>query len=714
MLTTLFLVLAIAIGLAALLVAVLFLRSVLKADEGSKRMREVSALIERGARSFIRIQYRVLAAFSVVVAIILALVNTFLGEAGLPIAISFVIGSLASMAAGYVGLLVATRANRRTAAAAAAGGLDPAFRVAFRAGSVMGLTISGIALLGLGLLYLMWGYVFPAASPLQLWEILAGFSFGASTVSLFARAGGGIFTKTADMAADIVGKVEQHIAEDDPRNPAAIADAVGDNVGDVAGCGADIFDSNVASILAAAILGAGIDLAISPAVPYGLLPLLVATLGTLASVVSAFFVRTTPGRDASSALNRGTYLSTAIFSVLIVFAALLLGVPIVIAAAAILGLLAGVVIGVVSDIFTSETGFHGFKPLRSMLHSAETSTATLVLSGYSYGLLSTIPSVLGIVVAMIGSFVLGSLVPLPGLTAWAGGIYGVAIAAVGLLATHGLVVSSDAYGPIVDNARGLIEHARAPKEAIDICDRLDAVGNTAKAITKGFAIGASALTVIALFAAFAELAQTYLGTAIVVDLLSPVILAGTLIGALIPVMFTGLTILGVQRNASKMVTEIRSQFKKNPRILAGESLPDYDRCISIATSGAIRELMPATVISMLATIITGVILGLQALTAYIGGAVVTGLILALFMDNAGGAWDNTKKFVESPEYDHQHPRYREILESSILGDMVGDPFKDTAGPSINTLLAVISLTATVFLPMIAVANLWVRLFLVLP
>jgi K(+)-stimulated pyrophosphate-energized sodium pump len=677
-------------------------------------MREVSALIQKGARSFIRIQYRILAVFAVVVAVILALVNTFLGEAGLPVAISYVIGSFASMVAGYVGLLVATRANRRTAAAAAAGGLEPAFRVAFRAGSVMGLTISGIALLGLSLLYLMWGYVFPAANPLQLWEILAGFSFGASTVSLFARAGGGIFTKTADMAADIVGKVEQRIPEDDPRNPAAVADAVGDNVGDVAGCGADIFDSNVASILAAAILGAAIDVSIAPAVPYGLLPLLTATLGTLASVGSAFFVRTTPGRDASGALNRGTYLSTIIFSVLITLATFLLGVPIVIAAAAILGLLAGVVIGVVSNIFTSDTGFRGFKPVRSMLHAAETSSATLILSGYSYGLLSAIPSVLGIVVAMIGSFLLGSLVHLPGLTPWTGGIYGVAIAAVGLLATHGLVVSSDAYGPIVDNARGLIEQAHAPKEAIDICDRLDAVGNTAKAITKGFAIGASALTVIALFAAFAELAKGYLGTVIVVDLLNPIILAGALIGALIPVMFTGLTILGVQRNASKMIAEIRRQFKKNPRILAGKSLPDYDRCISIATSGAIRELMPATVISIIATVLTGIILGLQALTAYIGGAVVTGLILALFMDNAGGAWDNTKKVVESLAYDHKQPRYREIHESSILGDMVGDPFKDTAGPSINTLLAVLSLTATIFLPFIAAANLWIYTILFHP
>jgi len=675
-------------------------------------MREVSALVQKGARSFIRIQYRILAVFAAVVAIILALVNTFLGEAGLAIAISFVIGSFASMVAGYVGLLVATRANRRTAAAAATGGLEPAFRVAFRAGSVMGLTISGIALLGLGLLYLMWDYVFPLANPLQLWEILVGFSFGASTVSLFARAGGGIFTKTADMAADIVGKVEQRIAEDDPRNPAAVADAVGDNVGDVVGCGADIFDSNVASILAAAILGAAIDASIAPTVPYGLLPLLTATLGTLSSVISAFFVRTTRGRDASGALNRGTYLSTIIFSVLITLATFLLGIPIVIAAAAILGLLAGVVIGVVSNIFTSDTGFLSFRPVRSMLHAAETSSATLILSGYSYGLLSAIPSVLGIAIAMIGSFLLGALVP--GLTPTTGGVYGVAIAAVGLLATHGLVVSSDAYGPIVDNARGLIEQAHAPKEAIDVCDRLDAVGNTAKAITKGFAIGASALTVIALFAAFAQLAKSYFGTIIVVDLLNPVIMAGGLIGALIPVMFTGLTILGVQRNAGKMIAEIRRQFKKNPRILAGKSLPDYDRCISIATSGAIRELMPATVISIIATVLTGVILGLQALTAYLGGAVVTGLILALFMDNAGGAWDNTKKVVESLAYDHKQPRYREIHESSILGDMVGDPFKDTAGPSINTLLAVLSLTATIFLPFIAAANLWVYTILFHP
>ena len=699
----LFLSVALVSGLLAVLVSLLAYRSVMKADEGNERMREVSRLIQDGAVSYIRIQYRVLGAFTAILAVIVLFA---FGELGLPIALSYVIGSAASMSAGYVGLAVATRANRRTAAAAAEGGLNPAFGIAFRAGSVMGLMIAGIALVGLTMLYWLWDSVFPAYNAPVLWEILTGFSFGASTVALFAKAGGGIFTKTADMSADIVGKIEQQIPEDDPRNPAAIADAVGDNVGDVAGTGADIFDSNVAAILAAALLGATLDAMFVIPFAMSLLPLLIAGLGNIASVIGVFAVRPECCEDPGRALDRGTYVTTIIFAVLVVVVLWFLQIDLMIALSAIAGLVAGVFIGVTSNVFTSERGLLGFRPLMNMVEDSEKSAANLVLSGYSYGLLSAVPSVLGVVAALVASFIFGITATSPGLGVWEGGIYAVAISAVGLLATNGFTMSSDSYGPIVDNARGVIEQADASEEAIIACDKLDAAGNTVKAITKGFAIGSAAISVLALFAAFIESVEALLATEVSVNLADPFILAGAFIGALVPVTFSALLILGVDRNAGRMIEEIRRQFAEDPGILAGTSKPDYDRCIAIATSGAIRELLPSTLMAIGVTILTGTILGLQALAGYLGGAVIMGFVMALMMSNSGGAWDNAKKYIESPEYDHDTPRYEEIHDNAVLGDMVGDPFKDTAGPSINTLLVVISLTATLFLPIIAALNTW--------
>ena len=700
-------------GLLSVFVALYIYRIVMKSDEGSDRMKEVSSLIEKGANSFIKVQYRILGIFTITLAVLIALVFR---DLGIPIAISYILGSLASMAAGYIGLVVATKANRRTAAAAVSGGLNPAFKVAFRAGSVMGLMIAGIALVGLTSLYWLWNIILPDSTfiviPREagLWEILTGFSFGASTVALFAKAGGGIFTKTADLSADLVGKIEYRIPEDDPRNPAAIADAVGDNVGDVAGTGADIYDSNVAAILAAAILGAGIDLHFSPPVPFALLPLMIAALGTLASVLGVFMVRPKEGHDPGPMLNRGTYITTLLFAILVVTIILILGLNYVIAIVAIIGLIAGVFIGFTSDVFTSDRGFAGFKPVSKMVDSADKSAANLILSGYAYGLLSVLPSVLGIAVAMVISYTLGTGL---GFGEWEGGIYCVAIAAVGLLSTNGMIMSSDAYGPIVDNARGIIEQAQAPKEAIVACDKLDASGNTAKAITKGFAIGASSLSVLALFAAFIEATDTLnipgISGLVVVNIAHPSVLAGALMGSLVPVVFSAILILGVERNSERMIEEIRRQFREDPGILEGTSTPDYDKCIEIATSGAIRELMPGTLLAIIVTIATGVILGLQALAGFLGGAVLSGLIMALLMGNAGGAWDNTKKIIESPEYttyEEGTEDWHRVHDISVTGDMVGDPFKDTAGPSINTLLVVISLTATLFLPVIAQLHLW--------
>ncbi|MFW9845223.1 MAG: sodium-translocating pyrophosphatase [Candidatus Thorarchaeota archaeon] len=717
----LFLGTAIASGLLSIFVALFIYFQVKRADQGCERMREVSALVEEGAYSFIKVQYKILMIFTLILAILIAILFR---DFGIQIAISYILGSGASMAAGYVGIVVATKANRRTAAAAESGGLGPAFKVAFRAGSVMGLMIAGIALIGLGALYLLWNIVIPIEvfealglePAVGLWEIITGFSFGASTVALFAKAGGGIYTKTADLSADLVGKIEHHIPEDDPRNPAAVADAVGDNVGDVAGTGADLYDSNVAAILAASILGAGIDLHLDGLQLFGLLPLMIAALGTIASVIGVFLVRAKPDQDPGPALNRGTYITTFLFGVFTVAMVLLLQLDLAISLAAIVGLLAGVFIGFTSDVFTSDRGFGGFTPVQKMVESADKSSANLILSGYAYGLLSAVPSVVGIGVAMVVSFLLGSGAQTLGPVTWENGIYCVAIAAVGLLSTNGMIMSSDAYGPIVDNARGVIEQAQAHEEAIIVCDKLDASGNTAKAITKGFAIGASAVSVLALFAAFLESTETLRIPDVValtdVNLAAPVVIAGALIGALVPVTFSAILILGVERNSERMITEIRRQFKEDPGILDGTSQPDYDACIAIATSGALRELMPGTLIAILVTIASGVFLGLEALAGYLGGAVMSGLIMALLMDNAGGAWDNTKKIIESPEYtkyEKGSEDWHRVHDATITGDLVGDPFKDTAGPSINTLLVVITLTATLFLPLIALANAWLML-----
>lgn len=694
----LFLSVAALSGLLSVLVAFFFYRKVMQADEGNERMREVSHLIQSGAVSFIRIQYRILGIFTLILTVIIALA---FGNLGLPIAFSYLFGSVASMIAGYVGLAVAVRANRRTAAAAAEGGLDPAFDVAFRAGSVMGLLLAGIALVGLTALYWLWDLIFPASGSPQIWEIITGFSFGASTVALFAKAGGGIFTKTADLSADIVGKIEHQIPEDDPRNPAAIADAVGDNVGDVAGTGADIFDSNVAAILAAALLGAAIDVTFSPPIAFSLLPLLIAGLGSIASAIGVFTVHSKGNDNPGVALDRGAYITTILFAVLVTVVVFVLNIDLYIALAAIVGLLAGVFIGFTSNVFTNDRGLFGFKPVMKMVEDAGHSAANLVLSGYSYGLLSVVPSVLGIAAALVISFFLGSTATSPGLGTWEGGLYAVSISAVGLLATNGFTMSSDSYGPIVDNARGVIEQANAPEEAIIACDKLDAAGNTAKAITKGFAIGSAAISVLALFAAFIDSAETILGIDVFVDLSNPMILAGAFVGSLIPVTFSAMLILGVDHNSGRLIEEIRRQFREDPGILEGTSKPDYDRCIEIATSGAIRELLPSTLMAIGVTILTGALLGLPALGGYLGGAVVVGLVMAIMMSNSGGAWDNSKKYIESPEYDKDRPDYEEIHANSILADMVGDPFKDTAGPSINTLLVVLSLTATLFLPIIA-------------
>ncbi|UCG45291.1 MAG: sodium-translocating pyrophosphatase, partial [Candidatus Bathyarchaeota archaeon] len=498
-----------------------------------------------------------------------------------------------------------------------------------------------------------------------------GFSFGASSIALFAKAGGGIYTKTADIGADLVGKVEMDFPEDDPRNPAVIADNVGDNVGDVAGMGADIFDSYVASIVAAMILGA-----VVMGVTGILLPLLLSAAGVFASIVGTALVRVR-GNNPGAALNRGTYITCIAFGVFAYLTIYFLGVSMDYFYATIAGLIAGVVLGITSDYYTSiDRG-----PALTTAEVSKTGTAINILTGFSYGSISIVPPLIGIGVATIVSY-------------WFAGLYGVSIAAVGMLSITGMIVASDAYGPIVDNAKGIAEQSGLSEEVIKIADRLDAAGNTAKAITKGFAIGAAGLTVIALLAAYGEIVGIES-----VDFMNPFVLTGALLGSFMPPLFSALTILGVGRNAHRMINEIRRQFREIKGLKEGKAKPDYAKCVDIATVGALRELILPSVLAIIVPLIVGFILGKSALGGFLVGSILSGLVFALLMANSGGLWDNAKKYIEDGNLGGKGS---DAHKAAVTGDTVGDPFKDTAGPSINTLLVVMSLTASMFAPLIAV------------
>ncbi|MCS7373579.1 MAG: sodium-translocating pyrophosphatase, partial [archaeon GB-1845-036] len=501
-------------------------------------------------------------------------------------------------------------------------------------------------------------------------NVILGFSFGASAVALFAKAGGGIFTKTADIAADLVGKVEMGIPEDDPRNPAVIADNVGDNVGDVAGMGADLFDSYVGSVIAAMVLGyayygsSGIFLSLS-----------YATAGIIASIIGALIVREIKVENPGFALNLGTLTTGGLFLIFSYMATISLNFDLNIFYSNLVGLVAGVLIGLTTDYYTAIDK----TPVLKIAEMSKTGSALNILSGFSYGLLSVVPPIIGISAATI--------------LAWHfGGLFGIGVAALGMLSITGMIVSSDAYGPIVDNAKGIAEQAGLSDEVISRTDVLDAVGNTAKAITKGFAIGAAALTVLALFSAYAEIVN--LST---LDLMNPFVIAGVFIGAMMPPLFSALTILGVCKNAFRMIEEVRRQFRENPGILEGKVKPDYARCVDIATIGALKELMPPGILAIIVPLMVGLFLGKDALGGLLAGSIVTGFILAILMANSGGAWDNAKKYIEAG---HLGGPGSEAHKSAVVGDTVGDPFKDTAGPSLNTLITVMSLVASVFAPLI--------------
>jgi K(+)-stimulated pyrophosphate-energized sodium pump len=674
----------------SILVGLYFYRYVNKQDSGTDRMKEISEAIKTGAAAFIRREYTTLAIFVTVVAVIIGIFlpqpiwqsSNLLLNLQVPIAYAF--GSFCSALAGYLGMNVATKANAKVANAAQ-GGLNKAFPIGFRGGAVMGLAVVGIGLLGISIVY----YITGMAETLP--GVLA-YSFGASSLSLFAKAGGGIYTKTADISADLVGKVELGIPEDDPRNPAVIADNVGDNVGDVAGMGADLFDSYVASIVAVMILGVGLDIA-GNTNTFVQIPLVFAGLGILAAVLGALTVRVGKKGDPGGALNTGTYVTCAIFGVLTAVATYYFNFQWQLWGAAIVGLAAGITIGITSDYFTSEDK----APVLKTAEASETGPALNILTGFSYGLRSVIFPLIGIAVAAALSYKICE--PLGGEYA----VYGIAMAALGMLSIVGLTVSNDAYGPIVDNSKGIAEQSGLSEDVIAITDELDSAGNTAKAITKGFAIGAAGLTVIALLAAFQEIASRA-GKSVVFDIMDPLVLLGALIGVAIPAVFSAMVMLGVGRNATRMIAEIRRQFREIPGLKEGKPgvKPDYAKCVDIATVGALRELMPASLVAIVSTLIVGFVGGIKALGGLLAGSILSSLLLALLMSNAGGLWDNAKKLIESGEHGGKGS---EAHKAAVVGDTVGDPFKDTAGPSLNTLITVMSLIASLFAVLIIQYNL---------
>lgn len=679
--------LVLASGLLALIFAFLKARWIYKQPLNNPILSEVSGHIADGAMAFLSREYKVLTPFILLVAVFLFFGNT--GALRWQSA-AFILGAITSALSGYFGMRVATAANARTSQAANDEGLNAALQIAFSGGSVMGMSVVGLALTGLAIVLFFGTGTYGVEEDTFAKLILplgTAFSLGASSIALFSRVGGGIFTKAADVAADLVGKVEAGIPEDDPRNPAAIADNVGDNVGDVAGMGADLFESFVGSIVGSMILG----LAVSSAGPelklkLMFLPLLVAAIGVVASIIGTLFVRAKPGSDPQKALNAGTFGASGIATVAVAFLLyFLMGDQtygnnvgwLNLFGSTVLGLVSGVIIGQVTEYFTGTDK----KPTTSILTSSETGSATTIITGISVGMRSVFPTVCIIAAAIFGSF-------------WLSGMYGVGIAAVGMLVTLGIQLAVDAYGPIADNAGGLAEMAGLPHSVRKITDSLDAVGNTTAAIGKGFAIGSAALTAIILFSSFKDLANLSLADISITDTR---MLVGILIGSVIPFLFSALAMSAVGNAAHEMIDEVRRQFREMPGILAGKDKPDYRRCIDISTKAALREMIAPGLIALLSPILVGFIGGKTMLLGLLIGVTIAGVGLAIFMSNAGGAWDNAKKMAEAGDPGH---RSSESYKATVVGDTVGDPFKDTAGPSLNILIKLMSMVALVIAPML--------------
>lgn len=647
-------VLPIVAGVTALVFTVfLVFTKVNSVSAGNERMKEIANYIHEGAMAFMYREYKSLLIFAVVLAVALGI------GINVATAISFVAGTLLSALAGFIGMKISTKANVRTANAAQESGTNKALNVAFSGGAVMGMSVVGLGLLGVTICYLVFKDI----------QIITGFSLGASAIALFARVGGGIYTKAADVGADLVGKVEAGIPEDDPRNPAVIADNVGDNVGDVAGMGADLFESYVGSIIAAMTLG------VIAFKDNGIIyPIALASIGIFASIIGTFFVRAKEDSNPHTALKMSTYVSALIITVAAFYLSKELFGDFKAAYAVVVGLVSGTLIGQVTEFYTSAE----HSPVKKIASQSMTGPATTIISGISVGMISTALPVLLISVAILISYHFV-------------GLYGISLSAIGMLSTVGITIAVDAYGPIADNAGGIAEMSELPSSVREITDKLDAVGNTTAAIGKGFAIGSAALTALALFASYAQVVNLKS-----IDILDPKVVVGMFIGGILPFVFSALTMESVGKAAFQMIEEVRRQFREIPGIMEGNATPDYARCVDISTAAALREMIVPGVMAVLVPILVGFTLGVSALGGMLAGSLVTGVLLAIFMANAGGAWDNAKKYIEEGNLGGKGS---EAHKASVVGDTVGDPFKDTSGPSINILIKLMTIVSLVFGPL---------------